>query len=337
MRIRTVIVSSALAAAIFAGLPRRVKSETLDSGIFGVVPNQALLVKTQQRNVDELLNELATRPDPDHGVRQTLDRMRGVLDEMQNRCVKAFDPESEVPAAYPWPATDLRGVTGIGSCTDRVRFPRGFMKLMAAAPCSKDGSFRLPLAPGRYAVFLGLTPASTPELSEGAAGWWQYADIAPHQWLQLVIPKDNYGMPCTSDRDCLNGGSQCQENPRAKPSVHECLPRRRSHPPPAYHSGIKGRIGAPFTPCYGSPPTMPPPQEEQCIEAFREGSTDMAACAACRTGDGEFVLPLAPGRYILEIDQESRAVEVAPGQWSELYLQGAKPGPVKYPTCPSVP
>ena len=60
----------------------------------------------------------------------------------------------------------------------------------------------------------------------------------------------------------------------------------------------------------------------------------MAACAGCQLSDGEFVLPLAPGVYVLEIGRESRNVEVAPGQWSELYLQGAKPGPVQFPSCP---
>jgi hypothetical protein len=332
MRTRTVIVSSALAAAMFAGLPRTVKSETLDSGIFGVVPNQALLVQTQQRDVDELLNEPATRSDPDHGVRQTLDRERGVLDEMQNRCVLVFDPKSEMPAAYPWLASDLRGVTGIGSCSDKKRFPQGFMKLLSAGPCSKDGSFRLALTPGHYAVFVGVTPG----VQRSAGEWWQYVEIVAHQWQQLVPPTRDYGATCSSDADCSRGGVQCQEIPRGQGTVHQCLPRPRSQPP-TYDSGVRGRIGAPYSQCYGNLPTVPPPQEEQCIEAFREGGTDMTACAACRIGDGEFVLPLAPGRYVLEIDQESRKVEVRSGQWSELYLQGAKPGTVQLPPCPNVP
>jgi hypothetical protein len=329
MLAKKVIVSSVFAAALFAGTRTTVKSETLDSGIFGVFPDHALVVQSQRRQVDELANELATVPDPDHRVRQALDRVRGVLDEMQSRCVLAFDRESEVPAAYPWFASDLWGVTGIGSCSDGTRFPSGFMKLMSAGPCSKDGSFRLPLAPGHYAVFVGMTPGA----AGGASSWWQYVDIVPHQWLHLVSPKGDIGTTCTSDADCLRGAMRCRENPLGPGAPHYCSLGPRSQPPPVYDSGVRGRIGAPSNRCYGNPPAVPPPQEHQCIEAFREGATDMAACAGCRIGDGEFALPLAPGRYVLEIGQESRTVEVTSGQWSELYLQGAKPGAVQFPSC----
>ena len=149
------------------------------------------------------------------------------------------------------------------------------------------------------------------------------------------IAQGRHGTTCTSDADCLRGAMRCRENPLGPGAPHYCSLGPRSQPPPVYGSGVRGRIGAPFTPCYGNPPAVPPPEEHQCIEAFREGSTNMAACAGCRLRDGEFVLPLAPGRYVLEIGQESRAVEVVAGQWSELYLQGAKPGPVQFPGCPN--
>ena len=62
----------------------------------------------------------------------------------------------------------------------------------------------------------------------------------------------------------------------------------------------------------------------------------MAACAGCQIGDGAFVLPLPPGRYVLEVGAESRVVEVVAGQWNELYAEGAKPGPIRFPSCPRV-
>ena len=268
-----------------------------------------------------MVNELTTVPDQNHQVRQTLEQAKAILDEMQNRCVQAFDPKSELPAAYPWPAYGLRGVTGTGVCADGIRFPHGFMKLMATAPCSKDGSFRLALAPGRYAVSIGITPWA-PVYGLGPNAWWQYVDVAPHQWLQLVLPKGDDGAVCTTDADCL-GPSQCLEIPSgqgSKGAGHRCsspLPSR----PPAYDSGMRGRIGAPRAQCNTEAPP-PPPQDDQCIEAFREGSIDMTACAVCRFDDGEFVLPLAPGRYTLEIGQESRTVEVLPGQLERTLSTG---------------
>jgi len=273
-----------------------------------------------------MVKELATVPHQDHWIRQQLDLAKAILDEMQNRCVEVFDPKSELPAAYPF-----------GRCVDGIRFPHGFMKRMAAAPCSsKDGSFRLALAPGRYAVSIGITPFA-PSNGLGPSSWWQYVDVPPRRWLQLVSPKRDYGATCTSDTDCM-GPAQCLEissGQGSKGTVHECLSRSPSQPP-AYDWGMRGRIGAPRVQCYTEAPP-PPSQEDQCIEAFREGSIEMTACAVCRFDDGEFVLPLAPGRYTLEIGQESRTVEVLPGQWSELYLEGAKPGTVQFPSCPNVP
>ena len=215
MRIATVIVLSALTVALFAGLPSTGKSETLDSGIFGVVPHQSTVVHYQQREVDELVKELATRPDPDHRVRQNLDEKRGVLSEMQNRCVEVFDPRSELPAVSP-PPINFKGVIGTSSCVDRIRFPYDFMKLVAAAPCTNDGSFRLALRPGRYAVFVGLTPWA-PVYGLGPSSWWQYVDVGPRQWLHLVLPTRDYAAKCTSDADCL-GPSRCLETPSGQGS-----------------------------------------------------------------------------------------------------------------------
>ena len=331
---RKVIVSSVLAATLFAGIPKTGKTETPDSGIFGVVAYQASLVHTQQQQVDILVNKLATAPDPDHHISRDLDQAKAVLDEMQNRCVQAFDPKSELPASYFWWTTDLSGMTeGSGACIDKMRFPHDFMKLLTAGPCRNDGSFRLALAPGRYAVFIGMTPRA-PFSGLGPSGWWQYVDVAPHQWLQLALPTRDYGAACTSDADCL-GPTQCLEIPSGKGTLHECLNGSRSEPP-AYDSGIRGRIGAPLT-CYGNwlGGRGAPPGSQQCIEAFRQGTAEMAACAKCRPDYGGFVLPLPPGRYVLEVGDESRAVEVAAGQWGGLYLQGAKPGHVEVPPCPN--
>jgi hypothetical protein len=347
MLAKKVIVSSVLAAALFA-MPRTGRSETLDSGIFGVVPHQSDLVHYQQREVDDLRKELAVRPDPDHRVRQALDEKRGVLSEMQNRCVEVFDPKSELPAVYP-PPTNYKDAIATSSCVDRIRFPHGFMKMIAAAPCADDGSFRLALTPGRYAVFVGLTPWA-PVYGLGPSSWWQYVDVPRRGWLHLALPTRAYAATCTSDADC-QGPSQCLEVPSgqgSKITKHRCLSRRPS-PPPDYNSGIRGRIGVPFSSCNQNGREIPPPWDYQCIEAFREENSEIVACAACRFDDGEYRLPLLPGRYVLEISrvsrghnaiesgQESRAVEVAAGRWNELYLDGAKSGPVEFPTCPKVP
>jgi hypothetical protein len=340
-----VIVSSVLAAALFALLPKTAKSETLDSGIFGVVPDQQLLVQSQQRTIADTRSSSAFPYGQQHKteMQRLLDQEENVLSDMQNRCVRAFDPKSELPAAYPWPAFDLIGTTGLGSCSDLKRFPHGFTKLLAAGPCGKDGSFRLTLGPGHYAVYVGRTPGA-PGAARGPGGWWQYVDIAPHQWLQMTLPKDDYGAPCESDADCRRGALKCREIRLSQDTVHSCLPRIRSKPP-VYDSGVRGRLGKPNSPCYGNPPGPPalmpgekyPGDRSQCIEAFREGETNMAACAACRSNDGDFVLPLPPGRYVLQLSYESRAVDVAAGQWTELYLYGAKPGPVQFPTCVGLP
>jgi hypothetical protein len=346
MLARKVIVSSVLAAALFALLSKTARSEPVDSGIFGVVRNQAQDVQQMQGYVDQSRNELATQHDQDpKKLREQVDRQQRILSEIKNRCVLAFDPKSETPAALPWLAIDLKSGIGEGSCSDEKRFPYGFMKLLAAVPCSQNGSFRLALAPGRYAVFVGQ-PLGNP-FSLGYGGWWQYVYVTPHQWLHMVQPKDKFPTPCKTDADCVNATmnvTQCRPVQTRQGLAHDCLLRLRSRPP-SYDSGVRGRIGAPQSQCYGNPPGPPAllPDERyesgryQCIEAFREGSPEMAACGTCRLGAGDFVLPLAPGRYVLEIGQESRTVEVAPGQWSELYLQGAKPGYPQYPPCPNMP
>ena len=333
MRLRIVILSLALATALWAGLPTIGRSESFDSGIFGVVPGHAQGVETEQEYVDLLRNELATRPDQDPNELRRLNELRGVIDqreeqlaEMKDRCVQAFDPKSDLPAAY---LGGGMGPTGVGSCFDNTRFPQGFMKVLATAPCNQDGSFRLALAPGRYAVFFG-------ERYGRSWLWWQYVDVAPHQWLHMVEPKENGPIPCKTDVDCLKAGLKCIEIGRGQGSVHECLRGMRNQPA-TYDSGVRGRIGAPNAQCgRGTRRAEPEVPENQCIEAFREGSAYMAACAGCQIGDGAFVLPLPPGRYVLQIGQEYRALEVVTGQWSELYAQGAEPGPVRFPTCPTV-
>jgi hypothetical protein len=340
-----VIVSSILIAVLFAWLPGTIEAETVHSGIFGVVPQQNLIVQSQKRNIDDTRRSTAFPYGQQHKteMKRLLDQEENVLSDMQNRCVRAFAPESELPAGYPWPALDLKGTTGLGSCSDLKRFPHGFTKLLAAGPCSKDGNFRLTLGPGHYAVYVGRTPGA-PGAARGPGGWWQYVDIAPHQWLHMTVPNDDYGAPCESDADCRRGGLKCREIRLAQSILHSCLPRIRSKPP-VYDSGVRGRLGKPNSACYGNepgPPALmpgenPPGDSFQCIEAFREGETNMAACAACRGSDGDFVLPLPPGSYMLQLSYESRVVDVAAGKWTEVYLYGAKPGPVVFPPCPQLP
>ena len=121
MRLRIVILSLALATALCAGLSRIGRAETPDSGIFGVVPYQAQRVRTEQEYVEELRRELATRPDQDpKELRRLIDQREEQLTEMKDRCVQAFDPKSELPAAY---AGGGVGTTGFGSCVDGKRFP----------------------------------------------------------------------------------------------------------------------------------------------------------------------------------------------------------------------
>jgi len=101
MRLRIVILSLVLGTVLFGGLPRIGRSEPFDSGIFGVVPYQTQRVKTDQEYVEQLRKELATRPDQNpKELRRLIDQREEGLNEMMDRCVQAFDPKSDLPAAY---------------------------------------------------------------------------------------------------------------------------------------------------------------------------------------------------------------------------------------------
>ena len=95
---------------------------------------------------------------------------------------------------------------------------------------------------------------------------------------------------------------------------HECLSRSPSQPP-AYDSGMRGRIGAPRAQCY-TESAAAATTGASVYRSISRGSIDMAACAVCRFGDGEFVLPLAPGRY------SSRSVK-SRAQWKWCRDSGA--------------
>jgi hypothetical protein len=209
------------------------------------------------------------------------------------------------------------------------------MKLIAVAACADDGHYRLPLTPGRYAIFIGQS--------------WRYIDVRPHQWLRIALPSGDIASPCKRDSDCLWSGYVCQTYSITQSTTRLCGPHDRI-PTHFYNSGVQGRARyAAYTCGSGGGQLMPDaPVEGQCVEAFADGSPYIAACAACaacRFSDGAFVLPLPPGRYTLEFklqkeagfDRETHSGEVVPGRWLDLYALGAKPGQIPVKPCPNLP
>ena len=297
-----------------APIPGAARTPDQASGVFGLVPNY---VEDFQR----LEKQIAlTRRQLDHlsthaprGMADSLKRNEALRDSMKNRCAEAFDPDSRLSAMYSIrPGADAGSFDGRETCVDSERFPRGFMKMVAAAACNDDGSFRLALPVGRYAVFAGQSRVGTSvRRASGSNARGQFVDVKPHQWL------------------------------RAVPVAGEPEPRLTAAP--AYDSGIKGHGLSQSARCYGNPPARRAPTEEkQCVEAYSAGGAAMVACAACRFPDGDFVMPLPPGQYFVEFDDEkARAsdspahfhpVTVSPRQWLRLDARDASGGaPLRCP------
>jgi hypothetical protein len=279
--------------------------------------------------VSALKKELAntTKEEQDAQLPGVISLRQTSIDNMRDRCVQAFDPASELPIS-----NSSKGETGVVtrpglvaeslfppdllSCADRDQFPRNFTKLIANTRCGNNGVFRLPLAPGRYAVFIGWSVIGH---SSSANPWWQFVDVKPHEWKQLIPPKYYFlHENCEQDLDCADG-LVCR--PSLGLSSKTCQARPPSLPP-NYDSGVDGVVG----------PGSCGDSEVQCVEAFREQGDYMTACGLC-AWNGAFKLPLAPGRYTLDFDgwitsprRKTLTVEITPNRWKELYLLGAKPG-----------
>jgi hypothetical protein len=99
-------------------------------------------------------------------------------------------------------------------------------------------------------------------------------------------------------------------------------------------SGIYGYTVA----AWGNPPANPP--STQCLKVFDSSATDLIATGACSGIWGNFRVPLAPGRYVVEIGgnwqskngavtfvPNRRTVEVGAGQWVKL-APPSPPAPV---------
>lgn len=318
---------------------------TPDSGIFGVVPRFQENLKWVQGNIDSLRQESSLPAVDQKSINATLIQEESLRDKWKNQCVEAYGAQSYVPLGYSSAGDPgMPRSADYGSCIDRQRFPRDYMNLTAAAACSNDGSFRLPLMPGRYVVFVGQDRAVFSV--SGGNPWRQLAIVKPHQWQRISAPKDSrIGATCTTDAECVPG--YVCISPKnyggygfSFPAQTKTCQQPVRAPQPAYNSGVRGRAGLPVTLCYGNPPAGGIPTERQCVEAFREGSADMITCGGCGYSDGGFVLPLPPGRYTLDFqsDQgsppERRSVEVRVGQWIDLYALGAKSGPIQHKQCP---
>ena len=99
-------------------------------------------------------------------------------------------------------------------------------------------------------------------------------------------------------------------------------------------SGIYGYLTA----AWGNPPANPPSTE--CIKVYDSAGVNLIARGTCSGTFGNFRVPLAPGRYVVEVggSWESRngavhfvpnrqTVEISEGQWLKL-APPSPPGPV---------
>jgi hypothetical protein len=90
-------------------------------------------------------------------------------------------------------------------------------------------------------------------------------------------------------------------------------------------SGIYGSTVA----AWGNPPANPP--STQCLKVFDSSATDLITTGACSGAWGNFRVPLAPGRYVIEIGgswqskngavafvPNRKTVEVGAAQWVKL-------------------
>lgn len=122
----------------------------------------------------------------------------------------------------------------------------------------------------------------------------------------------------------------------AEPSA---LPRQQQAPSTpegaiAAGSGIYGYTIA----AWGNSPANPP--TTQCLKVFDSSATHLITTGACSGVSGNFRVPLAPGRYVVEVGgswqpkngavtlvPNRKTVEVSAGQWVKL-APPAPPGQV---------
>jgi hypothetical protein len=122
----------------------------------------------------------------------------------------------------------------------------------------------------------------------------------------------------------------------AEPSALQRQQRATSAPEGAIAtgSGIYGYTVA----AWGNAPANPP--TTQCLKVFDSSATNLITTGACSGASGNFRVPLAPGRYVVEVGgswqpkngavtfvPNRKTVEVSAGQWVKL-APPAPPGPV---------
>jgi hypothetical protein len=360
LHLRTLLLLASAFASLLVAIPTLAGSASPDSGIVGTVPYHADDLAAVQKDIDSTMEELLNPSMAEYhkSISGRIDSDRALLVDMQNQCVRVFDPQSMVPVAYSWTGFQNAAYSpgfGPGACLDE-RFPSGFMKRVAAASCSKGGEFRLPLAPGRYAVSVGASLAGS-----GERKWWQIVEVKPLEWLKLLPASDQFRKTCNSSSDCSTNhicrsprkfsardgrplefsskeggmceptcnadkdcyyGTVCRVDGSEVPVANACKETVRT-PPPRYSSGVQGTVGFPAG-VHGDTEPALPVEEFLCVKGFPEGSSYMVACAACQDSDGAFVLPLPPGRYNLEFDmqrpnRDRRSVDVSPGKWVQIH------------------
>ncbi len=332
----------------FYAVPSFAGTGTPDSGILGVVPHFEENLKLMRENIDSLRKESDLPGANKKSIDATLILDESQRDKWKNRCVEAYDAQSHVPLGYSSTGDPGKPRSpDYGSCIDRERFRRDYMNLVAAAACANDGSFQLSLAPGRYVVFVGQNPYRTP--ASGGNSWRQLVIVKPHHWQHIFAPKETrIGAECSTDAECIPGHTCISAKSYVSYQFSSLVQTKTCQEPvivaqTAYNSGVRGRAGPPVTLCYGNEPIFGIPTERRCVEVFREGSADMVTCGGCGYSDGGFVLPLPPGRYMLDFQSEQgspperRSVEVKAGQWIDLYALGAKSGPIQRRECPILP
>ncbi|MDO8432171.1 MAG: hypothetical protein Q7S58_07140 [Candidatus Binatus sp.] len=183
------------------------------------------------------------------------------------------------------------------------------MEKVATAACESDGSYRMALQPGSYAVV--IAEAGDSHLSNPRS---KLVTVKSQQWLQIMRGDE--------DSAC------CEESISGKK--------------PPYNSGVKGRGPSPQVGCYGVPGPRPNGEVVQCVEAYSPGGDRMVACAACDSSNQSFTMPLAPGEYLIAFDAEKepgsnaapRLVTIAPQQWLRV---DAKRAGIRAAPCPRLP
>ena len=99
-------------------------------------------------------------------------------------------------------------------------------------------------------------------------------------------------------------------------------------------SGIYGYLTA----AWGNPPANPP--STQCVTVYDSAGIDLVARGTCSGMFGNFRVPLAPGRYVVELGgswesrngtmlfvPNRRTIEIGEDQWLKL-APPSPPGPV---------